>query len=409
MTDARELRLGRPTRRALLTGAGAVAGSLIASPARANPPRVVAEWLHSPRDLPFRIPDDYVGLHSDHGLGKPVPEPTYPYDAIRSHDTDDGEGWPATQWSRIEREPGRYDWTAVDRWLAAHPGKTRIWVLFGCPAFYQKYPGEPWRYPYLPGGGSPPRDPAVAAAFVRALLARHPGQIHFVEVWNEPNFGPGRGGPNGRWPEHSREPGFFTGTAADLAALTRAVKAVLPAEVRLMAAGWEGQALEGGHGNSLIRFSRAPDGAGGFGRDHIDAISVHAYTYRDDPNSLIRELKAYRQRFAEAGYRSGLPAFVTEVGAEAPMAWTRDRPLPEHKSLSIKRWLYIPSALGFSAVFLYKHSTMHTLGDPARDPVVARAIAEGRNAIRGRTLIAGARLNDDTIWLSFADGTIAHA
>jgi hypothetical protein len=91
------------------------------------------------------------------------------------------------------------------------------------------------------------------------------------------------------------------------------------------------------------------------------------------------------------------------------MAWTRDRPSPAQKRVSIKRWLFIPAALGFSAVYLYKHSTLHTLGDPARDPAIAHAITEARNALRGRTLIAAARLEDETIWLSFADGTVAHA
>ena len=350
-----------------------------------------------------------MGLHSDHGLGAPVPPPDYPFDAVRSHDTDDARLLPALQWALIEVQPGRYDWTAVDRWIAAHADKTRVWVLFGCPTFYQKYPGEPWRYPHLPGGGSPPRDPAVAAAFVRALLVRHPGRIRFVEIWNEPNFGPGRGVAEGRWPEHSREPGFFTGTAADLAALARAVKGALPEGVQLMAGAWDSQARNSSPANSLLRFSRAPDGAGGLGRDHVDALSVHAYTFKNDPNSMIDELRGYRQRFADAGYRPGLPAYVTEVGAEAPMAWSRDQPAASDKIRAVKRWLLIPAALGFSGVYLYKHSNLRTLGDPARDPSIGKAIAEVRDAVRGRTIVEAARLRDDTIWIAFADGTTVNA
>ena len=369
----------------------------------------MADWLHRPDDLPFRVPDDYVGLHTDHGMGKPVPPPDYPYDAVRSLDADDAEDWPATQWSRIEREPGRYHWADVDRWIAASPGKTRIWVLFGCPKFYQKYPGEPWRYPYLPGGGSPPRDPAVAAAFIRALCVRYPAGIHFVEIWNEPNFGPRKGGAAGRWPTYSRAPGFFTGTAGDLAELSRVVKSALPEGVKLMAAGWESQAKEGGPGNSLIRFSLAPDGAGGKGRDHVDVLSVHAYTFNNDPNSMIGELRGYRERFREAGYKPGLAAYVTEVGAEAPLAWTRDRPSPADKISNVKRWLLIPAALGFSGVFLYKHSNLPTLGDPARDPSIGRAITEVRGAMRGRAIVAAAVLDDQSIWVSFADGTAVSA
>ncbi len=406
------------SRRDVLTGAaalgvagavGAASGAGLGRAVAAVPPLAVADWLHRSSEAPFPIPHDFVGLHSDHGLGKNVPPPDYPYDAVRSHDTDDGEDWPATQWSRIEREPGIFDLRAVDAWIAAHPGRTRIWVLFGCPTFYQKYPGEPWRYPYLPGGGSPPRDPVRAARFIDALLRRHPGAIRFVEIWNEPNFGPSRGGANGRWLPSMSPPGFFTGTPGDLAELARHVKAVLPPGVGLMAGAWEGQGLDGGAGNSLLRFSRAPDGQGGRGLDHVDALSVHTYTYRRDPNSLIAELRGYRQRFREAGYRPDLPAYVTEAGAEAPGAWSVAQPPLAEKIRTVKRWLLIPAALGFSAVFLYKHSSLATLGDPARTPAIGQAIAEVRRSLRGRVLIQAARLPDDSIWLAFADGTVVSA
>ncbi|MGE0698653.1 MAG: hypothetical protein AB7O57_06115 [Hyphomicrobiaceae bacterium] len=377
--------------------------------AAAAPPRRVADWLHRASDPPFRVPLDYVGLHSDHGLGKAVPAPTYAYDATRAIDVDDGIDMPATQWSLIEREPGSYDWRAVEAWIKAHPGKTRIWVLFGTPTFHQKYPGEPWRYPYLPGGGSPPRDPAAAARFIRSLLDRFPGQIRFIEVCNEPNFGYGPGASAGRWTKAMGRPGFFTGTPEDLAALSRSVRAVLPKGVELMAGAWEGQSEGGSPLNSLLRFSRASDGAGGFGRDHVDALSVHSYTYHHDPNKMIAELRGYRQRFAEAGYRPGLAAYVTEAGAEAPGTWSATHPPLADKVRIMKRWLLIPAALGYSGTYLYKHSIMPTLGDPAREPALGAAITAMRDALRGRLLVEAARLIDDSIWLSFADGTTVEA
>lgn len=409
-----------PNRRQLLGRAAAFASGLTASaaglqhPAAAQagskPPAPIKDWLRRATDPPFRIPLDYVGLHSNHGLGAPLEPPAYAYDAIRSHDTDDGAEFPATQWARIEVKPGVYDWRGVDAWIAAHPGRTRIWVLFGCPAFYQKYPGEPWRYPYLPGGGSPPREPEVAAAFIRALLARHPGQIHFVEIWNEPNFGPGRGGLEGRWlPSAGRLPGFFTGTAGDLAALARAVRGALSGGVKLMAGAWESQSEGRTPANSLIRFSLAPDGAGGRGRDHVDALSVHAYTYNNDANAMIRELRAYRQRFADAGYPANMPVYVTECGAEAPGAWSAGQPPLTAKLSMIKRWLMIPAALGYSGLYLYKHSVMRTLGDPQGQPALGEAITAMRNSLRGRIVSEAALLTDERIWISFSDGTFVSA
>lgn len=405
----------RPSRRQLLVGGAALMSAVagLSQPAAAQsapkPPAPVKDWLRRAADRPFAVPPDYVGLHSNHGLGLPVAPPAYAYDAVRSHDTDDAGDWPATQWARIEVRPGVYDWRGVDAWIGAHPGRTRIWVLFGCPAFYQKYPGEPWLYPYLPGGGSPPRDPVAAATFIRALLDRHPRQIQFVEIWNEPNFGPGRGGFEGRWLPTSSKPGFFTGTAGDLAAMARVVRGVLPADVKLMAGAWESQSENATTANSLIRFSMAPDGAGGRGRDHVQALSVHAYTYRNDPDAMIRELRNYRLRFEDAGYPAGLPAYVTECGAEAPEVWSESRPPVAVKVRIMKRWLMIPAALGYSGVYLYKHSVMRNLGDPAREPALAEAITAIRNGLRGRIVTEAAVLADDTIWLSFSDGTTLNA
>ncbi len=350
MTGTGKERASRVSRRRVLEAGALAAAGLwpTALSAQAPPAPPVRDWLRRATDPPFRVPLDYVGLHSNHGLGASVPPPAYAYDAIRSHDTDDAEEFPALQWSRIETQLGVYDWRGVDAWIRAHPGRTRIFVLLGCPVFYQKYPGEPWRHPYLPGGSSPPRDPVVAASFIRALLARHSGQIQFVEIWNEPNFGPGSGGFEGRWLPTMPEAGFFTGTAGDLAALARVVRGVLPAGVKLMAGAWESQAHGSTPANSLIRFSLAPDGAGGRGRDHVDALSVHAYTYKNDPNSMLHELRSYRQRFTDAGYRAGLPVYVTECGAEAPEAWSLSRPPLVQKIRTLQRWLMIPAALGYS-------------------------------------------------------------
>ncbi|MGE0310546.1 MAG: hypothetical protein AB7P21_02835 [Lautropia sp.] len=374
----------------------------------ARPPTSPAEWLLHPGERSIDVPDDYLGLHSDHGFRDDTPAPTYRYDAIRSLNAHDKDGYPLLHWDMIEREPGRYDWRHLDRWLELHPGRTRIWVLFGCPPFYQKYPGERWHWPYRPGGGSPPRDPEAAAAMVAALLARHPRAFRFVELWNEPNFGwDERSLREGRWHPASGRPGYFTGTPADLAALARAVRKVLPPQVRLLSGAWEGQWRDPGPSNSLLRFARAPDGAGGLGRDHVQALSAHSYMHGPDPNTMIAVLKGYRDMFARAGFAPGLERHLSECGAEAPYAWTRSRPAAPQRRAAILRWIVVPAALGWRSAYLYKHSLLETLGDPARDPAVADAIDEGREMVVGRRIVAAARLDDGRIWLHFASGADA--
>ncbi|MEZ5857262.1 MAG: hypothetical protein R3D67_21945 [Hyphomicrobiaceae bacterium] len=397
---------------------GVVAGLLtaglwprsLAAASLAKPPLGVKTWLRTAEQLPLALPFDYVGIHTDHGLGGPTPKPTYPYDAVRSHDADDGSGKPVLQWANIEVAPGAYNWRALDAWIAANPGKTRIFVLCGCPVFYQKYPGEPWPYPDLPGGGSPPKDVGAAARFISAIVRRYPGKIHFVEPWNEPNFAAGRRRPfEDRWGPWMGKPGFFTGTAGELAGMARAIRGALPADVRLMIGAWEGQDGEAGLGNSLVRFAHAPDGGGGFGRDHAQALSVHSYTYHNDPNKMIAELLGYEARFREAGFQPGLPRYVSECGVEAPEFWTAERPSIEMKVRCIKRWFMIPAALGYLGVYLYKHSIMRTLGDPAREPRISEAIGEMRRQLSGSIVRQAAELADGSIWLAFSDGRALQA
>ena len=63
------------------------------------------EWLHDPASPPVTVPLDYLGIHSDHGVGLKTPAPSYPYDAVRSHDVDNGNDGSATQWADIEIKP----------------------------------------------------------------------------------------------------------------------------------------------------------------------------------------------------------------------------------------------------------------------------------------------------------------
>ncbi len=400
-----------PMRRRVAASAVSASVMMLTScKAPAETPVKASRWLRQPDQPGFKIPADYLGIHSDHGMGGKTPAPTYRYGAARSINAYDARRYPVTQWALIEVRDNEYDWTNVDKWLRATEGKTRIFTLIGCPVFHQKFPNEPWAFPYLQGGGSPPRDPALAARFIAALLERYPEQIQFVELWNEPNFGwDSNDLLTARWLPAMGLPAFFTGSPADLAAMGRAVAGVLPAKVRLMSSGWEGQDKWDSDKNSLLRFARAPDGRGGMGKDHVQALSVHSYTYENDPNKLITELLNYEKRFEQAGYPANMPRYLTEVGAEKPGAWTRDYPSMTDKLNAIRRWCMIPAALGYQGVYLYKHSLLETLGDPAATPEISSAIDDMYGQLTGKTVQAAAELKDGTIWLQFSDKSTLRA
>ena len=96
-----------------------------------------------------------------------------------------GVDWVKQQirWEDIEPAQGEYDWGPVDVYLesaASHGTKVLISVVTAPD--WAREPGIS-----LERHG-PPADPATYAGFVRAILERHPGKVHAVEVWNEMNL-----------------------------------------------------------------------------------------------------------------------------------------------------------------------------------------------------------------------------
>ncbi len=81
-------------------------------------------------------------------------------------------------WSRVEPQPGQFDWRVSDRVLAAlarHPHLRLVAVLDDDPPV-------------------PPDDPDCFAAFAAAFAARYGAQVDTYQVWNEPNLAAHWGG-----------------------------------------------------------------------------------------------------------------------------------------------------------------------------------------------------------------------
>jgi O-antigen ligase len=81
-------------------------------------------------------------------------------------------------WSRVEPQPGQFDWRVSDRVLAAlarHPHLRLVAVLDDYPPV-------------------PPDDPDRFAAFAAAFAARYGAQVDTYQVWNEPNLAAHWGG-----------------------------------------------------------------------------------------------------------------------------------------------------------------------------------------------------------------------
>ena len=113
----------------------------------------------------------------------------------RLHDA--GFGWVRQRidWSRVEPQPGAFQWVWTDQVLTeiAAAGLVPVIVLDGSPAWARDSrdrppPGSlendlPWRL-------APPAAPETFARFAAAFADRYRDTVRFYQVWDEPNIAP---------------------------------------------------------------------------------------------------------------------------------------------------------------------------------------------------------------------------
>jgi O-antigen ligase len=115
-----------------------------------------------------------------------------------------------TSWAELEKSPGVYNWAPLDTQIGkAKKHGTKVLMTLGMtPTWASSNPTQP--NPYGTGAAAPPTSLKVWRSYVRALATRYRGEIEAYEVWNEPN-----------------DPRYYTGTAQQLADLTREAKLIL--------------------------------------------------------------------------------------------------------------------------------------------------------------------------------------
>lgn len=262
------------------------------------PPGATVLWSGS-----MVVPNNWLGVHTH----AEDPTPTATYKAIRSLDNDVMymRFWCPTS--------STYYWNDVDTWVDYHygaghamnfvPGATPAWAAVSGSAANPKWPG--W-----PGGLQPWADLAVFKARVKALLQRAKDRgkpFRFVEGFNEPSWGSnGTGSPT--------SDSFWQGTPAQLAAhqrvLYQAAKEVDPSIIVLS----PGFVYLNG---CISSFLNASDGAGGYGRQWIDAMAFHFYDGYARPSegaSIASKLSIVRAEMALGGLSTSVPIYDSEHG-----------------------------------------------------------------------------------------------
>jgi hypothetical protein len=198
--------------------------------------------------------------------------PTIPVGSLRIWDKD-------TAWSHIEKEPGVFDWTKLDRIVAdaeANGVRDIMMVLAGTPTWASKTPTSEGHPGQFPGEQGMPTDLALWDRWVEAVVTRYKGRITSYQPWNEANLVT-----------------FFNGTPEEMAILTKRtydiVKRVDPAA--LVIAPSTGTRLARPFRTFYPAFLRAL-GARGW---PVDVFTAHTYPSGTgtpvDRQALIREWK----------------------------------------------------------------------------------------------------------------------
>ncbi|MEV4294834.1 hypothetical protein [Microbispora rosea] len=194
-------------------------------------------------------------------------------------------------WSQVEPEPGRYRWDVVDALLGQLDGDEEVWITL-CSS-------SPWatRTPtdFLPP--SPAHDLDAYAEFVRRVVRRCAGRVHYWQCDNEP----------------SNTDLLWAGTAdeyvAQLRVMHAAVKEADPeAAVVLGGCGYDVLGSEAGSEPRRF-FAQVLSG----GRDAFDLFDVHLY---GDAAAVPAHIEAVRELMRAHGCLR--PVVVGEYAAPVP-------------------------------------------------------------------------------------------
>ena len=358
------------------------------------------------------VPADFMGLHMHswpQGRDGVCPTPDVPYKLYRSHDYapsyTNGVNWRRLNPAVSDSAAAIYAsatqaWQLFDSMLDAHAarGADVIYTFHGTPTWQAAAgPQGPDLYGAI-GGAAPPVDLGRVATFIGALVQRANGggtrRIRFLQIWNEPNF------------SGDQSMGFWWGTAAQLAALARTVyqaaKAADPG-ITVLSPGFNQIA-------SISAFLNASDGAGGFGRQWVEAVAYHPYDCGVLPTEagggLPGVIAGVRAAMAAGGLGSA-PLWHTEQGWHS----TGDFGASYYHSRSdsgradrIWRALTVASAMGVRAHVLYGWDNELALGRPCDSTNARQALQAFGDDIAGRTLTHCRIFNDGAVSATRSDG-----
>lgn len=254
-------------------------------------------WPKNPETLSRPIPASLFGLHIHHVVKQP------PHVPVKSE-------WPAVSfgtwrlwdayvaWNNLEPQKGKWNFETLDRYveLAQEHEIELLLPLALSPRWASARPDEESAYGL--GPAAEPRNLEDWRNYVRTVATRYKGEIHYYELWNEPNF-----------------PRFYSGSMEMMLTLSREAYRILK-EVDPDITVVSPSATHGKDGiNWLDRY--LSEGGG----NYADVIGFHFYVVPDPPEAkvpLIEQVKA----LMETHQIQEKPLWNTESG------WLGKEPFP---------------------------------------------------------------------------------
>jgi len=277
--------------------------------------------------------------------GKPVPAgvrfPPPGFGTLRLWDSD-------TTWAKLEPLPGQWQFGVLDRFIAAKaPGQVVILTLGQSPTWASSDPARPTFYGS--GATAPPKDLADWTRYIQTVAKRYKGRITYYEVWNEPN-----------------DPTFYSGTVAEIAALTKAARAALKAvdpDAKLITA----PAYSPGYLDQYLATGAA---------QYADIIGYHAYA--TPPEEAARQLANVRLVLAKR-HLAAMPLWDTEGGSG------NDTTAPDIARTYMARKYLVDLAFGASNFGWYGWgpATPYAVGTTENDPRIETPAAKAFAVVRG--------------------------
>lgn len=255
----------------------------------------------------------------------------------------------AARWSQQNPSSGVFVDAGMKAWIdyvKSRGAQDIIWNLFHTPTWASARPTETGDQFGTLGALAEPASMASLSAYVAWVLQTYPDFTH-IEFWNEPKY-------------NNTVSSYFSGTATKLAEMARTVRLVRDSVrpgMPIMGVSATGLAAFDGSADTGIAhtnsFLAASDGSGGFGKDHIDILSVHTYMH-DGTNNIrfVPNMKGYLDTIKASNGIGSMPVWCTEFGYITPF-FRNYSGAPEGHLRAVARYALQHAAAGMERCIWY--------------------------------------------------------